>query len=51
MDNSYDFVATQVGLLQSKSVAERTAQDLNLGNNPHPSRPRPTPRAASRLLR
>ena len=34
MDNSYDFVATQVGLLQSKSVAERTAQDLNLGNNP-----------------
>ena len=24
--NSYDFVATQVGLLSSKSVAERTAQ-------------------------
>jgi capsular exopolysaccharide synthesis family protein len=32
--DSYDFVATQVGLLSSKSVAERTAQELNLGNNP-----------------
>ena len=33
--NSYDFVATQVGLLSSsRSVAERTAQDLNLANNP-----------------
>jgi succinoglycan biosynthesis transport protein ExoP len=30
----YDIVATQVGLLTSKGVAERTAQDLNLGNNP-----------------
>ena len=30
----YDFVATQVGLLTSKSVAERTAQELNLANNP-----------------
>jgi succinoglycan biosynthesis transport protein ExoP len=30
----YDVVATQVGLLTSKAVAERTAQDLNLGNNP-----------------
>ena len=30
----YDVVATQVGLLTSKSVAERTAQELNLGNNP-----------------
>ncbi len=30
----FDFVATQAGLLQSKSVAERTAQELNLGNNP-----------------
>jgi len=30
----YDLVATQVGLLSSKSVAERTAQELNLGNNP-----------------
>ena len=30
----YDAVATQVGLLTSKSVAERTAQELNLGNNP-----------------
>ena len=32
--NSYDFVATQVGLVSSKSVAERTAQELNLINNP-----------------
>ena len=32
--NSYDFVATQVGLLSSKSVAQRTVQDLNLANNP-----------------
>ena len=32
--NSYDFVQTQVGLLSSKSVAARTAQELNLGNNP-----------------
>ena len=32
--DSYDFVATQVGLVSSKSVAERTAQELNLANNP-----------------
>src|SRR3954463_15526201 len=32
--NSYDFVSTQVGLLKSKSVAQRTAQELNLANNP-----------------
>ena len=32
--NSYDFVATQVGLLSSQSVAQRTAQELNLANNP-----------------
>ncbi len=32
--DSYNFVRTQVGLLTSKSVAERTAQDLNLVNNP-----------------
>jgi succinoglycan biosynthesis transport protein ExoP len=31
----YDIVATQVGLLTSKGVAERTAQELNLGNNPN----------------
>jgi capsular exopolysaccharide synthesis family protein len=29
-----DFVATQAGLLSSTSVAERTAQELNLANNP-----------------
>jgi uncharacterized protein involved in exopolysaccharide biosynthesis len=32
--NTYDFVATQVGLLGSRAVAERTAQELNLANNP-----------------
>ena len=32
--NSYDFVATQVGLVSSKSVAQRTVQELNLANNP-----------------
>ena len=29
-----DFVATQVGLLESRAVAERTAQELNLAGNP-----------------
>ncbi len=32
--NTFDFIATQVGLLGSRAVAERTAQDLNLANNP-----------------
>ena len=32
--NTFDFVATQVGLLESRAVSERTAQDLNLANNP-----------------
>jgi capsular exopolysaccharide synthesis family protein len=32
--NSYDFVVTQAGLLSSQSVAQRTAQELNLANNP-----------------
>jgi capsular exopolysaccharide synthesis family protein len=31
--SSYDIIATQVGLLKSRDVAERTAQDLNLANN------------------
>lgn len=31
--NSWDYVATQVGLLASRSIAERAAQDLNLANN------------------
>ena len=31
--SSWDFVATQVGLLSSRSIAERAAQDLNLANN------------------
>lgn len=30
----WDHVATQVGLLSSRSIAERAAQDLNLANNP-----------------
>jgi len=34
-DNSQDFVATQVGLLSSRSLAERVAQDLNLAGNPN----------------
>ncbi|HEY8435384.1 MAG TPA: Wzz/FepE/Etk N-terminal domain-containing protein, partial [Sphingomicrobium sp.] len=29
-----DFVATQIGLIQSQSVAERAAQEVNLANNP-----------------
>ena len=33
-NDSYDFLATQVGLVSSRSVAERTAQELNLANNP-----------------
>lgn len=31
--SAWDFVATQVGLLSSRSIAERAAQDLNLANN------------------
>jgi capsular exopolysaccharide synthesis family protein len=31
--STFDFVSTQVGLLQSRSVAERAAQELNLANN------------------
>ena len=31
--NSWDYVATQVGLLSSRSIAERAAQDLNLASN------------------
>jgi succinoglycan biosynthesis transport protein ExoP len=31
--STYDFVATQVGLLSSNAVSERTAQELNLANN------------------
>ncbi|HVU31620.1 MAG TPA: polysaccharide biosynthesis tyrosine autokinase [Sphingomicrobium sp.] len=45
---TYDFVATQVGLLQSRSVAERAAQELNLANNPEMV---PQDNDASRRLR
>ena len=31
--NSWDYIATQVGLLSSRSIAERAAQDLNLASN------------------
>ena len=31
--SNWDFVTTQVGLLKSRSIAERAAQDLNLANN------------------
>ncbi len=31
--STWDYVATQVGLLSSRSIAERSAQDLNLANN------------------
>ena len=45
--NTFDFVATQVGLLEQPSVAERTAQELNLANNPDVRRRRmATPRSA-----
>jgi capsular exopolysaccharide synthesis family protein len=30
----FDFVSTQVGLLSSRTLAERVAQDLNLASNP-----------------
>ncbi len=33
-EGSYDFIATQVGLLSSRSLAERVAQDLNLASDP-----------------
>ena len=33
--DSWDFVATQVGLLKSNSLGERVAQDLNLASNPN----------------
>ncbi|MES2904963.1 MAG: polysaccharide biosynthesis tyrosine autokinase [Pseudomonadota bacterium] len=32
--NSWDFIATQVGLLKSRTLAERVAQELNLASDP-----------------
>ncbi len=32
--NNWDYVITQVGLLSSRSIAQRAAQDLNFANNP-----------------
>lgn len=43
----YDYVATQAGLLQSRSLAERVAQELNLASNP--AFVDPEAEAASRL--
>jgi capsular exopolysaccharide synthesis family protein len=37
--DTFNFVATQVGLLSSRSVAERTAQELNLANSPDVVKP------------
>lgn len=34
MSNSWDFISTQIGLLKSRSLAERVAQDLNLASDP-----------------
>ncbi|MEA1071016.1 GumC family protein [Sphingomonas sp. LY160] len=31
--SNWDLIATQVGLLSSRAIAQRTAQDLNLANN------------------
>ena len=31
--SSWDFITTQVGLLSSRAIAERAAQDMNLANN------------------
>ncbi|MEJ7775841.1 MAG: polysaccharide biosynthesis tyrosine autokinase [Sphingomicrobium sp.] len=33
--NSWQFIATQVALLRSRSLAERVVQDLNLASNPN----------------
>ena len=33
-DDSFSFVMTQVGLLSSRALAERVAEDLNLANDP-----------------
>lgn len=45
--SSWDFIATQVGLLKSSSLAQRVAEDLNLANNPSFADPKSDP--ASRL--
>ena len=43
--STWEFVATQVGLLRSRSLAERVAQDLNLAANPEFSVPSADPAA------
>ena len=32
--SNWDFIATQIGLLKSESLAQRVAEDMNLANNP-----------------
>ena len=46
--DSWNFITTQVGLLSSRSLARRVAQDLNLASNPRSSIPSSTPRPGSR---
>jgi len=43
--SAWDFIATQIGLLKSRSLAERVAQDLNLGNKPEFADPAADPAA------
>jgi len=46
--STWDFIATQVGLLRSTSLAQRVAEDLNLGSNPSFADQKADP--ASRLM-
>ena len=43
--STWDFVATQLGLLKSRTLAERVAEDLNLANNPQFADPSAAPAA------
>lgn len=45
--STWDFIATQVGLLKSTSLAQRVVEDLNLANNPSFANPKADP--ASRV--
>ncbi len=46
--NAHDFIATQLGLLRSRTLAERVAGDLNLANNPAFADPEAAPAARLR---
>jgi capsular exopolysaccharide synthesis family protein len=41
--STWEFIATQIGLLKSRSLAERVAEDLNLANNPEFADPNADP--------